>query len=189
MTKMLLKITLFLTIVGLIHCQEDRDSDRRPNILNCGRGWTEFDGSCYVFIRDLKNWYSARRFCRGYGADLVSISSVDENDFVADLAEGNEAWIGMHDEFPPAGMLLLGPLGGPNEPLKLEAKWLWTYSTPTRKNNRVPRQPSRFQDCVNIKYKCKGLWDDNDFFVKQYFVCERQTRRREREFRRGGNRS
>ena len=181
---MLLQLTTFLTIAGLIYCQQDRDSGRRPNILTCRRGWTAFDGSCYQHVRELKSWYSARRFCQSSGGDLVSISSVDENDFVANLAGGREAWIGLYDEWPPAGMLLQG---GGNQPLKLEAKWTWSDGTPLRYTNWGPRQPSGFQDCVQINYQGRGLWDDNDFFTKLYFVCERPTRRQDREFRRPRN--
>ncbi|XP_072046299.1 snaclec agglucetin subunit beta-2-like [Amphiura filiformis] len=171
---MLRKIALFIAVFGLVRCQ---DSDR------CGPGgWSEFDGGCYLHIRDPKSWRSARKFCQSYGSDLTSISSQEENDFVADLANEEEAWIGMSDTWPQAGTIM--EIGG--EPLKLTATWAWSDGTPYGYTNWAPEQPSGVQDCIQINYDGKGLWDDQDFWTKLNFVCEKPVR--VQDFRRGARR-
>ncbi|XP_072046296.1 snaclec B9-like [Amphiura filiformis] len=167
---MLLKIALFVAVIGLSQCQ-----DLNQIFDGCGRGWTSFNDSCYVYIRDPKSWSSARKFCKLYGSDLASISSQEENDFVADLAYGEEAWIGLSDVWPQAGMLL--EIGG--EPLKLTATWAWSDGTPYNGySNWAPEQPSGMQDTVQINYDGKGMWDDQDFWAKLNFICEKPARKR-----------
>ena len=33
----------------------------------CEEGWTEFQGSCFLFQMDNVNWYQAKEKCNGYG--------------------------------------------------------------------------------------------------------------------------
>ncbi|XP_072046297.1 snaclec agkisacutacin subunit B-like [Amphiura filiformis] len=176
---MLLKIALFVAVIGLIQCQNlNRIFD------GCDPSWNAFDGSCYVHIRDPKSWSSARKFCQLYRSDLASISSKEENDFVADLAYGEEAWIGLSDVWPQAGTIL--EIGG--EPLKLTATWAWSDGTPYGYSNWAPEQPSGVQDSVQINYDGKGMWDDQDFWTKLNFVCEKPSRRRPNRGNFRGNR-
>ena len=59
-----------------------------------------FDGFCYFAIDHVKTWQAARTDCLNSNADLVKITSQQENDFVLALARRDapaveQVWIGL----------------------------------------------------------------------------------------------
>ena len=60
----------------------------------CAQGWRYFDGSCYRIASESLAFASARNVCVAQGADLVKISSSQENTFIRDEAS-DETWIGL----------------------------------------------------------------------------------------------
>ena len=54
--------------------------------MRCSDDYEEFEGSCYKFVKKTGetafSWYSARQYCNEDGAELASIQSQSENDFV-----------------------------------------------------------------------------------------------------------
>lgn len=60
----------------------------------CETGWEFFDGSCYKVTATSLSPTAARDACVNETADLVKITSEEENTFVSTLAAG-EAWIGL----------------------------------------------------------------------------------------------
>lgn len=71
--------------------------------IDCQEGWVYFGeniegGACYTVKRNYFNWYAARDDCLGNSADLVSITTKQEQDFITrDLLQGNYMWLGMTD--------------------------------------------------------------------------------------------
>ncbi|XP_030268042.1 C-type lectin domain family 4 member C-like [Sparus aurata] len=45
-------------------------------------GWTRFRCSCYYKFTEKKNWTDSRTNCQSNGADLVTITTKEEHDFV-----------------------------------------------------------------------------------------------------------
>ncbi|XP_041457568.1 sperm receptor for egg jelly-like [Lytechinus variegatus] len=62
----------------------------------CETDWVYNDGNCYLFEESGKSWDSAREYCSGFGADLASIHSEDENSFILGSIESH-SWIGITD--------------------------------------------------------------------------------------------
>ena len=62
--------------------------------LGCSSGWTEFQRSCYILVQSSYYWTDADLHCRGLGANLTSIHSKEENDFIFSLASNYDIWIG-----------------------------------------------------------------------------------------------
>jgi len=60
----------------------------------CAAGWEYFDGSCYKVTATNLSASAARDACLSETADLVKITSEEENTFVSTLAAG-EVWIGL----------------------------------------------------------------------------------------------
>lgn len=61
----------------------------------------EFNGHTYKYYEESTDWYSAKEVCEGYGGHLVTITSVEENDFlIRNLPNFNRSfyWIGATDE-------------------------------------------------------------------------------------------
>ena len=71
---------------------------------DCPEGWKYSSnniegGACYKVKRNYFNWYGARDDCLSNEADLVSITTKTEQDFVTnDLLQGNYMWLGMTDK-------------------------------------------------------------------------------------------
>jgi len=58
-------------------------------------GWSPlFLGQSYKFVKEKKTWDEARADCLSQFADLVSIHSPEENQFVTSLSDGRRFWIG-----------------------------------------------------------------------------------------------
>ncbi|XP_053335461.1 CD209 antigen-like protein E [Clarias gariepinus] len=58
-------------------------------------GWNYFSSSVYIFNTGQKTWTESRENCRETGADLVIITSREEQEFVNKLRAGGQAWIGL----------------------------------------------------------------------------------------------
>ncbi|XP_030266606.1 CD209 antigen-like protein D [Sparus aurata] len=58
-------------------------------------GWKRFRCSCYYKFTEKKNWTESRTDCQSNGADLLTITTKEEHDFVKDLTEHQASWIGL----------------------------------------------------------------------------------------------
>ncbi|KAK7933318.1 hypothetical protein WMY93_004214 [Mugilogobius chulae] len=68
----------------------------------CAEGWTKFGSRCFKLINEKITWFDAEKSCHSLGANLASIHSAEENDFITDLiktATGSDpsTWIGASD--------------------------------------------------------------------------------------------
>ncbi|XP_026156721.2 low affinity immunoglobulin epsilon Fc receptor-like [Mastacembelus armatus] len=61
----------------------------------CPEGWTRFGCSCYFESTQEQWWYESRSDCLNKGADLVSINSKEEQEFVTKLNVKGQSWIGL----------------------------------------------------------------------------------------------
>ncbi|TKR67855.1 hypothetical protein L596_023939 [Steinernema carpocapsae] len=83
---------------------ELRSATRTPSSPSCPKGWEQFEDSCFLVNINSQNQEDAKEFCKENGADLVSIHSTEENDFVSLLyvtkgGEGN-FWLGAERSNP-----------------------------------------------------------------------------------------
>ncbi|CAH1244763.1 NCAN [Branchiostoma lanceolatum] len=51
----------------------------------CKRGWSECNNHCYKFFRNKVSWGTANEMCKELGANLASVTSAEENNFIARL--------------------------------------------------------------------------------------------------------
>eukprot|EP00058_Branchiostoma_floridae_P001996 XP_002587484.1 hypothetical protein BRAFLDRAFT_100171 [Branchiostoma floridae] len=56
--------------------------------LPCQTGWSGYKNHCYLFVRNKVNWFQADKECKQHGANLASVTNVDENNFIARLLTG-----------------------------------------------------------------------------------------------------
>ncbi|KAI4881621.1 hypothetical protein NFI96_023263, partial [Prochilodus magdalenae] len=69
---------------------------------NCPYGWTLMNRRCFIYIRQSKDWASAESHCLSLGANLVSIHSNYEHQWVKALIRShdyseNPTWLGLSD--------------------------------------------------------------------------------------------
>ncbi|XP_036001840.1 lactose-binding lectin l-2-like [Fundulus heteroclitus] len=69
---------------------------------DCPMFWYNFDGRCYKYVATDMTWADAEQHCLSQGANLVSIHSLDEENFVKRLIRNFDPaqapnWIGLSD--------------------------------------------------------------------------------------------
>ncbi|XP_071609185.1 C-type lectin domain family 4 member F-like isoform X3 [Heliangelus exortis] len=60
-----------------------------------GLGWRYHRGTLYFFSRDHKDWGDAERACRAWHCHLASVTSPEEQDFLAQEVGPGTYWIGL----------------------------------------------------------------------------------------------
>ncbi|XP_056155874.1 C-type lectin domain family 4 member A-like [Lampris incognitus] len=59
----------------------------------CSDGWQWFRGSCYFISKTKRTWWSSKDCCERNDADLVTITSQEEQDFISEKVSQEGAWV------------------------------------------------------------------------------------------------
>jgi len=86
-----------------------------PPPSKCPMGWTDFQDSCYIASTEKQSWEASRLWCRGNGADLVSINSAEENNIIRTLCGQRSCWLGLSEK---AGT-------GTQHTAQAQQQWVW----------------------------------------------------------------
>ena len=130
---------------------------------SCPAGWSELEGECYKYFDDWPiSWDAAREHCLGeevkcqeikdnfyqisisyHQADLASVHSERENQFLAQLSSGQRTW-----------------LGGRRSCSGCE-DFVWSDGTSLGFTNWWPGEPkTNYEDCIEINFVREGSWND-----------------------------
>ncbi|KAM4878251.1 uncharacterized protein FYW23_015843 [Sylvia borin] len=131
-------------------CQAIEDSRK------CPPGWQFYHSSCYYFSSLSRAWADARSFCRAFDADLVVVSTEDEQLFlVRNIQSNNTYWMGVTDK-------------------QHKGKWIWvTGRSPTFGFWDVwEEDPDReHKDCGAMRGN--GRWVNERCSEGRRWICER----------------
>jgi len=116
----------------------------------CPAGWFSSHGKCYMVYQDEYDYGTARELCRAHGADLVSINSEEENDFVWKICGTGADNPIVHPRAMKLGSCWLGieekPLTGNKDTLPRDQEWQWVDgSTPSGYSNWRQREREGIQ--------------------------------------------
>ncbi|XP_053273867.1 CD209 antigen-like protein D isoform X1 [Pleuronectes platessa] len=120
----------------------------------CPVDWIRFGSSCYLFSTLEKNWTESKSFCEDREAQLVIISSEQEQNFICSF--GKDVLIGLTDE-------------------EKEGDWKWVNGSLAIQTYWGDKQPDNFkgsEDCVVLLHSSK-LWNDIRCGKQHYFLCEK----------------
>ncbi|XP_067661558.1 C-type lectin domain family 4 member E-like [Haliotis asinina] len=144
-----------------------RATTAKPKV--CAGGFVKFEDHCYILELDEVKWDPARNRCRSLGADLVSINTESENNFLVekikeyyppDEKSAAHFWIGMLYE---------------------DGKYVWVDGTEVGFTDwRSSNQPN----CMHTFMKCKSFistfetayqWEDASSLYHFYYICEKDA--------------
>nr|KAG5703780.1 hypothetical protein BaRGS_009578 [Batillaria attramentaria] len=120
-------------------------------------GWDGFQSSCYKLVENAMTWAAAKDHCKSLDGKLAEIESLEENEFVKQLArQGESAWLGGHDP-------------------ESDGSWVWDVSgnsIPLQSGDWGEGEPSGNGICLQLRKAQNYTWDDVDCDYKLQFVCE-----------------
>ncbi|XP_015761322.1 PREDICTED: macrophage mannose receptor 1-like [Acropora digitifera] len=133
-----------------------------PSVLgSCPSGWIKFDQHCYLFrdtYRDHMTWTSARYMCLKQGANLLSITSKQEQDFISHHFTDNRhgtVWLGLNDR-------------------NIEAGYIWSDGSPVTFLNWAPLEPNdvnNVENCAEM-YLANTRWNDVKCTTLIGYICK-----------------
>lgn len=93
-SNMFLKILLVHFLILVSKYNDNPEAIRASvNTEECPRGWVDFAGSCYKFIKSSSNHFlNASLYCDSYNSRLVSVNDFEENDFILKWLQENDPY-------------------------------------------------------------------------------------------------
>ncbi|XP_030596989.1 CD209 antigen-like protein A [Archocentrus centrarchus] len=139
--------------------EEENSLKRKLNVfdLYTQQGWVYFGGSFYYISPFKKSWSDSREDCLQRGADLVIISSREEQNFIRQFR--GYIWIGLTDT-------------------EEEGTWKWVDGTVLNKRFWETGEPNTFggtdEDCGEVKPREEeNNWNDTHCENENYWICEK----------------
>ncbi|XP_006875555.1 PREDICTED: C-type lectin domain family 4 member D [Chrysochloris asiatica] len=125
----------------------------------CPAGWRVFQSNCYIFLTDNKTWHESAQNCTGMGANLVTISTEAEQNFIIHFLDRQFSYfLGLTDE-------------------NTEGQWHWMDGTPF--NPKVvfwhkgePNNYKKEHCVVLVNAENKWAWNDVPCRLKTRRICK-----------------
>ncbi|XP_018523590.1 lactose-binding lectin l-2-like [Lates calcarifer] len=152
---MMLLLFLFGLTLGAVSPSDEREVKLQRG--NCPMFWFSFNGRCYKYFATRVGWSDAALQCLSQRASLVSIHSLEEQNFVNfliknfDHAEG-PTWIGLSD--------------------RIDKKWMWSDGAPlnfTLWNGEQPKPAGEY--CAYTNYGGDVKWKHQPCGYSYAYVC------------------
>ncbi|KAJ0001785.1 hypothetical protein NQD34_001581 [Periophthalmus magnuspinnatus] len=127
---------------------------------DCPMFWYSFNGRCYKYVATPLTWADAEIYCVSQHANLVSIHSLEENNFVKTLIQNfdhrqGQTWIGLSD-------------------VHKETAWMWSDGCPVVFDKWSIAQPDNMgglEHCGQICFDEEQNWNDHLCSINIPSVC------------------
>ncbi|XP_067337997.1 uncharacterized protein [Channa argus] len=125
----------------------------------CPEGWKRFGCSCYFKSTEKKSWLESRKDCVKRESDLVIINSKEEQDFVTELNQHEDFWIGLWQQWS-----------------ETQYQWEWvdgSQLTETFWATGEKHPTGYFASCCDQQGRWRSEHDYYDNHVKNW-ICEKK---------------
>ena len=127
--------------------------------------WLYYNNSCFkVFIEEVP-WFDARKSCTTIGGNLISIHSIEENNFVRQeisLISHSSAWIGLFN------------LNSTDH----SYEWVDGSMVDFRNwGDGEPNNANSGENCTELVVASNGIWNDESCHVNRTYVCGKKFSR------------
>ncbi|KAG7505964.1 hypothetical protein JOB18_044116 [Solea senegalensis] len=125
----------------------------------CDVGWQSFQAGCYKLTSEKTDWHTARKTCQKVEANLVSIHTLPELEFIIRNLKRDidQLWVGLHDT-------------------EMQMDFQWTDHSPVTFTFWHPYEPNNFrntqEDCVSM-WGPEGRWDDSPCNLTLPSICKK----------------
>lgn len=123
--------------------------------MQCKVGWQEWNQACYKVSNGMTTFANASASCQQHGANLASIHSAQENEFVRNFSSGKDVFIGLSDA-------------------KIEGTFVWSDESTFAYTNWEIGEPDNdygVGDCV-ILVAANAKWNDTPCSMWNEYVCK-----------------
>uniref|UniRef100_UPI0037E91D5C lactose-binding lectin l-2-like n=1 Tax=Semicossyphus pulcher TaxID=241346 RepID=UPI0037E91D5C len=153
---------LLLFLFGLALAAGAPSDEHQLNLQrgHCDDYWFNFNSRCYKYVATLMTWADAELNCVSMGANLVSIHSLEEQNFVKSLIKNFDpavgwTWIGLND-------------------IHKEGRWMWSDGSAANYSFWLSGQPDNAgsnEHCVHEYSVTEVKWNDLPCSKTLAFVC------------------
>ncbi|XP_029951534.1 lactose-binding lectin l-2-like [Salarias fasciatus] len=155
---------LFLCFLALGAAAPLEEKNTKLQRGGCAPFWFSFSGRCYRYVATEMTWADAEFHCVSLGANLVSIHSQEEQNFVKSLIQNfdpvqGRTWIGLTD-------------------LHKNFRWMWSDGSRVDFVFWNTGEPSNYEgaeSCVETNYSANKKWNDAKCHETFPFVCASRT--------------
>ncbi|XP_020487246.1 lactose-binding lectin l-2 [Labrus bergylta] len=143
-----MQLFLFLFALALGAVSPSDQDQTRLQRAGCPMFWYNFNGRCYKYISTPTTWADAELYCLSLRANLVSIHSLEEKNFVKLLIKNYDhserwTWIGLSD-------------------IHKEGNWMWSDGCQAKYFFWASGQPDNAngEHCVHYNLGIDLKWND-----------------------------
>ncbi|XP_046553451.1 hepatic lectin-like [Haliotis rubra] len=133
----------------------------------CAAGFIKFEDHCYILELDKTSWGTARSRCRELGADLVSINTEAENDFLLEKVKEYFPPSQQNSEYFWMGMLYAS------------RKYVWADGTDVGFTDFQSGEPNCMKDgtckAFITTYRSSYEWEDAQSTYDFFYICEKDA--------------
>lgn len=148
MNFVVIVVAIYTSVVFVDTRSFFHDKYRKQKTSEC-EDWIKVNERCYKVYTEEKYFSSAENVCLREKAHLVSISNVVENNFISEITNGDEVWIGLK---------------------KQNSKFIWFDGYSTFRNWMFSR---RMNKGICVKMISGGGWVDTSCYEMLPFVCKK----------------
>ncbi|KAM6903303.1 C-type lectin-like [Lycodopsis pacificus] len=159
---MLLFLFFFGLALGAVSPSDDHEVKLQSGY--CPAVWYSFNGRCYKYVSTRMTWADAELHCVSQGANLVSIHSLDEENFINFLIKNFD---------PAEGYTCIGL-----SDTQKEGRWMWSDGSAVKFvfwSNGEPNNQVGGEHCVHQRNGPNLRWNDGPCSDEYTFVCASRT--------------